>query len=62
MNQIPKAQAARFLAQMTDDYCGELRRQGHKQAAELMKANGIAAINSLTQAESEKAVPDADEK
>ena len=59
---IPKQQAARFLAQMADDYCETLRNQGHKQAAEVMQANATAAINSLTASKSTKAVPDANDQ
>lgn len=55
---MPKHAAAAFLRGITNDYYQQLKRNGHTQAAELIKANGHAAIESLA-AESRK-VPDAD--
>lgn len=54
-----KNQAGQFLSSLVNDYCDQLRRQGHKQTAELVKANGQAAVASLVQAESGTSVPDA---
>ena len=56
---MTKQQSAQFLFNLVNDYSTQLTKQGHKQLAELAKANGHSAISSLMQDGSSEQVPDA---
>lgn len=53
-----KHQAVKFLNATCQDYAEQLRKQGHKQAAEVMAANCRVAIQTLAADESATRVPE----
>lgn len=55
---MERQQAIRFLTGSMNDYIGDLRRQGHRQAAEVMAANANAALDTLKADESSTPVPE----